>query len=106
LPALLLASVSDGKTMMFYALIALFLLGVDWLEDPHFGQSAFSRPMASQIYGSDELEQHVMVVVEHPQFIEQQSLATTYCIPTIEPMAITVSPFSIPALYNFMSIQR
>jgi hypothetical protein len=92
--------------MMFYALIALFLLGVDWLEDPHFGQSAFSRPMASQIYGSDELEVHAMVVVEHPPFIEQPSLVTTYCIPAMEPMALTASPFSVPPLYNFMSIQR
>jgi hypothetical protein len=91
---------------MFYALIALFLLGVDWLEDPQFGQSAYSRPMTSTIYGTDELEQHVMVVAEHSQFIEQHSLATTYRIPSIEPMVLTMSPFSIPALYNFMSIQR
>jgi hypothetical protein len=35
----------------------LFVLAVEWIEDPRFGQSPISRPMASQCFCADDFKQ-------------------------------------------------
>jgi hypothetical protein len=96
--------------MMFtWQFLLLFLLAVDWVEDAHYGQSPFSRPLASQVYRADELR---------PQHLSDDATLIPACNPlpfehlhdclalSRTPLLMNPSePNSRPPLYTFMSIQ-
>jgi hypothetical protein len=90
-------------------LFILLLLGVDWLEDTHFGHDAFSRPMTSSLC---TLQQ----AVAHPDFSCDDSL-TFLDQPLVRPMygfspfvvfviPILVFPPCLSSLHLFMSLQQ
>jgi len=94
--------------MIYYHLFALFLLGVDWLEDPHFGQFQHSRRMASELCIADELQHSESDLADQLQLFEQPPLLPALSnAPLITSVTLhSESPYSVPILYTFMSLQR
>ena len=94
--------------MVICHLILLILLGVDWLDDPHFGCSVFSRPMASQPYNAlqetDRQESVSDVPMALDQFLVVHSLPL--CQNTAGFTPLQIPSFCISSLHLFMSLQR
>jgi hypothetical protein len=95
--------------MIFCRLFLLFLVGVDWVDDPHFGNSMFSRPMASQpfqvISDCDHQELNVaghMAVLCRP--LPAVTMSVFPAIASLTPMSFF--PFCIPSMHFFMSLQQ
>ena len=94
--------------MILLCTLLLFLLGVDWLEDPHFGQSPFSRPMASQMCNAHRtLRQQEFSIDEHTALSDASLLTPSLLNSLVAPVErVLASSDCITSLYIFMSLQR
>jgi hypothetical protein len=101
---------SAGERMMNWChLIFLLLIGVDWVEDPYFGQSAFSRTMSSTpcCKAQSQLETHdVQVKCLIPPAALCPRVADWVCLLTFLVTPVTFESACIPSLHMFMSLQR
>lgn len=96
------------KKMIGCRIFILILLAVDWAEDPHFGQSALSTPMASSSCISLEFKQQDLLCVTEPATFDilHVDAATGFCLLIAPSVSVHHHPPGVSLLYRFMSIRR
>jgi hypothetical protein len=90
-------------------LLILFLLSVDWLEDPYQGQWAYSCPMASTPCNAhQDLEPIECTLVEHFTLPNPFGLRASMLPLPLEDFApeLLLRPPCIPTLHILMSLQQ
>lgn len=97
---------------MFYVpFLLLFLLGVDWVHDPHFGNSAFSSRMCSQPSCAHEDANQRTSGGERTAEVPTPLVGDFFTAAGIDiglPVGrrLRVPIVSVLPLYQFMSLQR
>jgi hypothetical protein len=96
----------DDRCMMFYChLLALFLLGVDWMEDPHQGQFAYSCPMRSSVYAANDSDLPEIGALMSTPLLEQPVLRTMISFASSVLWGIRITLFAWLPQFDFMSLQ-
>ena len=94
--------------MLYCQFLVLILLGVDWLEDPQFGQSAFSHVMASQpCYARREYQQQEFNAEQLGLLTQHEFSSPLPVRPIVAYVAsFLMFPLCMPSLHFQMSLQH
>lgn len=93
--------------MLACHLFVFFLLVLDWVEDPHFGQCPYSGPFTSRLYHADDSETRASFVVPvTPVDFTPITLTSRDGFAAVPARALMDEPARMSSLYQFMSLQR